>query len=80
MVDGRGIGEPVLEPVLEPEPGRVALVDAPDCEIVIVVGGILVANEVVVAVDDDGLIVLATPVNAALAVGSGSDCAAVWID
>jgi hypothetical protein len=70
VVDGSGIEETA------PEPGRVALVDAPDCEIVIVVGGIPAPDIilfVVVVVEEDGLIVLATPASAALAAGSGSD-------
>jgi len=78
-VDGRGIDGTAPEP----EPGRVALVDAPACDIVIVVGGILdpdITLFVVVVVVEDGLIVFATPANAALAVGSGSDWAADWID
>jgi len=73
-VDGRGIEETAPPP--DPEPGRVALVDAPACEIVIVVGGIPAFDVIGAAedVEEDGLIVLATPASAALAAGSGS----VW--
>jgi hypothetical protein len=75
VVDGSGIDETAPPP----DPGRVALVDAPACEIVIVVGGIPPPNIilfVVVVLVEDGLIVLATPVSAAFAAGSGSDWAA----
>jgi hypothetical protein len=74
-VDGSGIDETAPPP----EPGRVALVDAPACEIVIVVGGIPAPDIilfVVVVLVEDGLIVFATPASAALAAGSGSDWAA----
>ena len=69
VVDGSGIDDP--------DPGRVALVDAPACEIVIVVGGMLPPDMIlfVVVVDvlvEDGLILSATPASAALAAGSGS--------
>ena len=75
--DGRG-----MDP--DPDPGSVVLVLFPDCEIVIVVGGIAVVFVVVEygerRGDDVGLIVVATPASAAFAVGSGSACAADWTD